>query len=248
MLQDLKGPPEVRLFVRASMTDRNTIGACLICHQWLMVFRCLVELDVVKLEVVPISYDNEPEDYKSLHASKRLPAAFMPDFQFAASTPDELETLLCKFQVPNFQLPFESPQVATVLHSFIDVYKNVFTFIRNGLQNPLFLALQQLEDYLEAKDYGPYLLGENLTFADCMLMPKMQVMRVLLRTCKEWDIPLEFVNIWKYVRLMYTTSAFTVTCPLDRDILMHYKENKALDIPFKAMRCGTDSLNSCPVE
>nr|CDS23462.1 chloride intracellular channel 4 [Echinococcus granulosus] len=71
-------------------------------------------------------------------------------------------------------------------------------------------------------------------------------MRVLLRACKQWDIPMDLVNIWRYVQSMYETTAFTVTCPLDRDILMHYRENKALDIPMTAMRSADDYLHSCP--
>ncbi|EUB60614.1 Chloride intracellular channel protein 5 [Echinococcus granulosus] len=244
-LRQLQGQPEVRLFVRASITDRNTVGACLICHQWLMVFRYMVEMDLIRLEVVPISYDNEPEDYKCLHCSKRLPAAFLPDLQLAASTPDELEALLAKFQCPQLALPFESKEVLEATHAFIDVYKNVLNFIRNGVESPLLNALKRLEDYLQTQKTR-YLLGEKLTFADCMLMPKLQVMRVLLRACKQWDIPMDLVNIWRYVQSMYETTAFTVTCPLDRDILMHYRENKALDIPMTAMRSADDYLHSCP--
>ncbi|VDD74945.1 unnamed protein product [Mesocestoides corti] len=246
-LAALNGHPEVRLFVRASITDRSTIGACLICHQWLMVFRYMVEMDLIRLEVVPISYDNEPEDYKCLHCSKRLPAAFLPEFQLAASTPDELESLLSKFQCPQLALPFESEEVATATQAYIDVYKNVLNFIRNNSENPLLHALKRLEEFLQSKNKR-YLLGDQLTFADCMLMPKLQVMRVLLRACKQWDIPLELVYIWRYVKSMYETTAFTVTCPLDRDILMHYKENKALDIPLKTIRSGEDYLHTCPSE
>ncbi|VDM30221.1 unnamed protein product [Hydatigera taeniaeformis] len=246
-LHELQGQPEVRLFVRASITDRNTIGACLICHQWLMVFRYMVEMNLVRLEVVPISYDNEPEDYKSLHCSKRLPAAFLPDFQLAASTPDELEALLAKFQCPQLVLPFESKEVLEATHAFIDVYKNVLNFIRNNMESPLLNALKRLEDYLQNQKTR-YLLGDKLTFADCMLMPKLQVMRVLLRACKQWDIPLELIHTWRYVQIMYETTAFTVTCPLDRDILMHYRENKGLDIPMKALRSTDDYLHSCPPE
>lgn len=212
-----------------------------------MVFRCMVELNLVRLEVVPISYDNVPDDYKSLHCSKRLPAAYLPDFKLAASTPDELEVLLSKFQCPSLQLPFESEDVTTATNAAIDVYKNVFNFLRNNLENPLIHALRRLEDYLQLKG-TKFLVGNSLTFADCMLMPKLQVMRVLLRTCKQWDIPLEFVNVWKYVRNMYETTAFTVTCPLDRDILMHYRDNKAVDISATVLRSVHSYLHSCPSE
>ena len=212
-----------------------------------MVFRYMVEMDLIRLVVVPISYDNEPEDYKSLHCSKRLPAAFLPDFQLAASTPDELEALLAKFQCPELSLPFESKPVLEATHAFIDVYKNVLNFIRNNFESPLLNALKRLEDYLQTHNTR-YLLGDKLTFADCMLMPKLQVMRVLLRACKQWDIPLELTHIWRYVKSMYETTAFTVTCPLDKDILMHYHENKGLDIPMSALRSAKNYLHSCPTE
>ncbi|VDO13487.1 unnamed protein product [Rodentolepis nana] len=244
-LRSLRDHPEVRLFVRASITDRNTIGACMICHQWLMVFRYMFEMDLIRLEVVPISYDNEPEDYKCLHCSKRLPAAFLPDFQLAASTPDELEALLAKFQCPQLVLPFESEAVLEATNSFIDVYKNVLNFVRNNSETPLLNALKKLEDYLQTRN-TKYLLGDQLSFADCMLMPKLQVMRVLLRACKQWDIPLELTAIWNYVRGMYGTTSFTVTCPLDRDILTHYRENKGLAIPMTALRSAQNYLHTCP--
>lgn len=210
-----------------------------------MVFRFMFEMDLIRLEVVPISYDNEPEDYKCLHCSKRLPAAFLPDFQLAASTPDELESLLAKFQCPQLALPFESNEVLEATNSFIDVYKNVLNFIRNNAESPLLNALKRLEDHLQTHK-TKYLLGDQLSFADCMLMPKLQVMRVLLRACKQWDIPLELIATWEYVRRMYETTTFTVTCPLDRDILMHYRENKGLDIPLSALRSAQNYLHSCP--
>ncbi|BHF66739.1 Chloride intracellular channel protein 6 [Sparganum proliferum] len=240
--------PEVRLFVRAAVSERDRIGACLICQQWLMVFRTMVEANLVKLEVVPISYDYEPEDYKCLHASKRLPAAFLPDFQLAASTTDELETLLSKFQYDRMKLPFEAEAVGAALRSFIDVYLTMVGFVRNNAERPLLTALQQLEDYLQSHGTR-YLLGDEPTFADCMLMPKLQHLRVILRACKQWDIPLEFVNVWKYVKSMYETPVFTVCCPCDRDILMHYKDKKALDIPEHLLKQAADTyLHACPTQ
>ncbi|VDL97169.1 unnamed protein product [Schistocephalus solidus] len=247
-LSSLPSPPEVRLFVRSALSERERVGACLICQQWLMVFRTMVEANLVKLEVVPISYDYEPEDYKCLHASKRLPAAFLPDFQLAASTTDELETLLSKFQYEHMKLSFESEAVGAALRSFIDVYLTMIGFVRNNAEKPLLTALQQLEDYLQSHGTR-YLIGDELTFPDCMLMPKLQHLRVILRACKRWDIPLEFVHIWKYVKSMYETPVFTLCCPCDRDILMHYKDKKSLDIPQQLLKAASDTyLHACPTQ
>ncbi|KAL7065556.1 hypothetical protein AAHC03_05854 [Spirometra sp. Aus1] len=161
---------------------------------------------------------------------------------------DELETLLSKFQYDHMKLPFEEEAVGAALRSFIDVYLTMVGFVRNNAERPLLTALQQLEDYLQSHGTR-YLLGDEPTFADCMLMPKLQHLRVILRACKQWDIPLEFVNVWKYVKSMYETPVFTVCCPCDRDILMHYKDKKALNIPEHLLKQAADTyLHACPTQ
>ncbi|VDN15581.1 unnamed protein product [Dibothriocephalus latus] len=244
-LRQLPGLPEVRLFVRAAFYNRDQPAADVFGQQWLMVFHFMSEQGLIKLRLVPVSFDNEPEDYKYLHASRRLPAALLPDFQLAASTTDELESLLRKFQHPDMKLPFESEEVATAELAFLDIYKSMFQFARNNTERPLLSALQNLEDYLETRNTR-FLLGDSLSFADCVLMPRLQHMRVVLRAVKNWDIPVTFPRVWKYVRAMYEEPTFTACCPLDRDILMHYKENKALQISMPTKKAMGDALRTCP--
>ncbi|KAL7064924.1 hypothetical protein AAHC03_05879 [Spirometra sp. Aus1] len=244
-LRQLPGLPEVRLFVKAAFYNRDQPAADVLGQQWLMVFHFMSEQNLIKLELVPVSFDNEPEDYKYLHASRRLPAVLLPDFQLAASTTDELESLLRKFQHPDMKLPFESEDVATAELAFLDIYKSMFNFARNGMERPLLNALQRLEDYLQKRNTR-FLLGDTLSFADCVLMPRLQHLRVVLRAIKNWDIPVTFPNVWNYVKAMYEDPTFTACCPLDRDILMHYKENKALQIPMLAKNAMGEALRSCP--
>lgn len=85
--------------------------------------------------------------------------------------------------------------------------------------------LGRLNQTLEEKGTR-FLTGDTLCCFDCELMPKLQHIRVAGRFFLDFDIPHEFVFLWRYVKEMYQLDAFVQSCPADQDIIHVYKMQK----------------------
>ena len=82
--------------------------------------------------------------------------------------------------------------------------------------------LKRINDYLEETG-TKFLSGNEMTFVDCDIMPKLQHIRVAGKYYKNLEIPNEFNSLWSYMERCYETQAFRESCPFDQDILMHYE-------------------------
>lgn len=92
----------------------------------------------------------------------------------------------------------------------------------NVKQRALVLELKRINDYLESVG-TKFLSGNEMTFVDCDVMPKLQHIRIAGKYFKNFDIPSEFHCLWSYMNNCYQTRAFHESCPHDQDILMHYE-------------------------
>ena len=54
-------------------------------------------------------------------------------------------------------------------------------------------------------------------------MPKLQHIRIAGKAYRNFDIPVEFEALWKYMGSCYGTKAFKESCPYDQDIILHYE-------------------------
>lgn len=132
----------------------------------------------------------------------------------------------------------------------------------SALEKGLNKALAKLDDYLETplpdEDQGgeskrKYLDGDELTLADCNLLPKLHVIKVTgcrsARLCvfgsdiliimtfrlfffwqvvakkyRNYEIPPEFRGVWRYLDNAYSRDEFTNTCASDEEIELAYKD------------------------
>jgi chloride intracellular channel protein 2 len=96
----------------------------------------------------------------------------------------------------------------------------------------LLTEFKRINDYLEETG-RKFLSGNEMTFVDCDIMPKLQHIRIAGKYYKNLDIPNELNALWSYMKRCYQTKAFQESCPFDQDILMHY-EGKAggINKPF----------------
>lgn len=86
----------------------------------------------------------------------------------------------------------------------------------------LLTEFKRINDYLEETG-RKFLSGNEMTFVDCDIMPKLQHIRVAGKYYKNLDIPNELTALWSYMERCYQTKAFQESCPFDQDILMHYE-------------------------
>lgn len=68
-------------------------------------------------------------------------------------------------------------------------------------------------------------MGFNqLNYLDCTLAPKLQHLRIASNYFGKFKISTKFVFIWTYLKHIYQTSVFQITCPSDRNIILTYLE------------------------
>ena len=120
-----------------------------------------------------------------------------------------------------------------------DVCSNVYIKFHPYLKSPagdpqeqmklraLLSELKRINDYLD-EQATKFLSGDEMTFVDCDIMPKLQHIRVAGKYYKNLEIPQELRALWSYMARCYQTKAFQESCPFDQDILMHYEGKVAV--------------------
>ncbi|KAK2817853.1 hypothetical protein Q7C36_021786 [Tachysurus vachellii] len=126
----------------------------------------------------------------------------------------------------------------------IDVFAKFSAYIKNshkcandGLEKALLKSLKKLDDYLQSPlseeidansrdDPGPstrnFLDGPDLTLADCNLLPKLHIIRIVAKKYRNFEIPAEMKGIWRYLNSAYQREEFTCTCPAERETEFAY--------------------------
>ncbi|XP_071994818.1 chloride intracellular channel protein 6 isoform X2 [Engystomops pustulosus] len=125
-----------------------------------------------------------------------------------------------------------------------DVFAKFSAYIKNPrkdlnetLEKNLLRSLKKLNDFLssplpdEIDAYSTeeitvstrkYLDGNELTLADCNLLPKLHIIKVVCKKFRNFEIPAEMTGIWRYLKNAYTRDEFTNTCPADYEIEFAY--------------------------
>ncbi|CAB1342488.1 unnamed protein product [Coregonus sp. 'balchen'] len=58
--------------------------------------------------------------------------------------------------------------------------------------------------------------GDDLTLADCNILPKLHI--VVAKKNRKYEIPSELGGLWRYLKNAYTQDEFTNTCAADNEI------------------------------
>ncbi|KAI1900527.1 hypothetical protein AGOR_G00050850 [Albula goreensis] len=120
--------------------------------------------------------------------------------------------------------------------SVIIVCKTVLSLCMfSVLEKKFFKSLTKLDQYLltplpNELDQNPdltqstrqYLDGNSLSLADCNLLPKLNIMKVVCKKFRDIEIPSELIGLNRYLDQAYLQEAFHYTCPSDSEILMAY--------------------------
>jgi chloride intracellular channel protein 2 len=227
--------PLIELFIRASSIERTEKGATPFCQQWFIAFQLLAEKDLINLLVTTVNLDDPPAAYEALNVTRRLPVCrvvrgFVNDQDHTGhvcETNDEIETLLESFQCESLRMSkakgvYEERRRAERV--FEDMYRHLGQFLRTPTDNGALLLtdLRRLNDYLEEKRTR-FILSDEPSFVDCVLMPRLQHVRVAAAGYKQLIIPPDYVWLWRYMANMYNLQAFISSCPSDRDVLLVYE-------------------------
>ncbi|KAM4835372.1 chloride intracellular channel protein 5 isoform 1-T1 [Thomomys bottae] len=231
--------PEIFLFVKAGI-DGESIGNCPFSQRLFM----LLWLKGVVFNVTTVDLKRKPADLHNLAPGTHPPfLTFNGDVKTDVNKIEEfLEETLTPEKYPKLAAKHRESNTAG-----IDIFSKFSAYIKNtrqqnnaALERGLTKALKKLDDYLntplpeeiDANTYGDddkrsqrkFLDGDELTLADCNLLPKLHVVKIVAKKYRNYDLPAEMTGLWRYLKNAYARDEFTNTCAADSEIELAYAD------------------------
>lgn len=227
----------VTLFVKAG-SDGESIGNCPFSQRLFMI----LWLKGVVFNVTTVDLKRKPADLHNLAPGTHPPfLTFQGEVLTDVNKIEEyLEAVLAPPKYPKMAAKNRESNTAgnDVFARFSAYVKNTRPDKHRDLEKSLNKALAKLDEYLmgplpdevqdERQSKGEstrnYLDGDELTLADCNLLPKLHVVKVVAKKYRKYDIPSEFRGVWRYLGNAYKRDEFTNTCAADAEIELAYKD------------------------
>ncbi|XP_051991527.1 chloride intracellular channel protein 1 [Xyrauchen texanus] len=227
---------EVELFVKAG-NDGQSIGNCPFSQRLFMV----LWLKGVTFNVTTVDMKRKPDILKDLAPGAQPPfLLYCTEVKTDTNKIEEfLEETLCPPKYP--RLAARNPESNT---AGLDVFSKFSAYIKNSnpqmndnLEKGLLKALKKLDDYLSSplpeeidensaddvtSSTRPFLDGQELTLADCNLLPKLHIVKVVCQKFRGFSIPPSLTSLWRYLDAAYAREEFSSTCPSDEEIHSAY--------------------------
>ncbi|RXN29772.1 chloride intracellular channel 4 [Labeo rohita] len=230
--------PVIELFVKAG-SDGESIGNCPFSQRLFMI----LWLKGVVFNVTTVDLKRKPADLQNLAPGTHPPfITFNGEVRTDVNKIEEfLEDVLSP---PKYsKLGARHPESNT---AGMDIFAKFSAFIKNskpdaneGLERGLLKTLQKLDEYLcsplpDEIDHNSmeevkastrrFLDGEEMTLADCNLLPKLHIVKVVAKKYRGFEIPKDMTGIWRYLNNAYKREEFTNTCPSDKEIEIAYAD------------------------
>lgn len=231
--------PEIILYVKAGI-DGECIGNCPFSQRLFMI----LWLKGVVFNVTTVDLKRKPADLHNLAPGTHPPfLTFNGDVKTDVNKIEEfLEETLTPEKYPRLAAKHRESNTAG-----IDIFSKFSAYIKNtkqqnnaALEKGLTKVLQKLDDYLNTplpeeidanicgdEDKGSrrkFLDGDELTLADCNLLPKLHVVKVVAKKYRNYDFPAEMTGLWRYLKNAYARDEFTNTCASDQEIELAYAD------------------------
>ena len=151
-------------------------------------------------------------------------SAVRDDDDEVLTDPDEiLQYVDTLFPVPS--MAYDTAGAAAVVCR--DVFSRFSYFVKDvsGSAGPLLYELRRLDAHLSASQQSFRYLngGERPDHLDCIVLPKLQHIRVTARAVKDFEIPPDLHGLWRYLATAYADPVFRRTCPSDQEIVHHWQ-------------------------
>uniref|UniRef100_A0A8C3YJF8 Chloride intracellular channel protein n=1 Tax=Catagonus wagneri TaxID=51154 RepID=A0A8C3YJF8_9CETA len=231
--------PEINLYVKAGI-DGESIGNCPFSQRLFMI----LWLKGVVFNVTTVDLKRKPADLHNLAPGTHPPfLTFNGDVKTDVNKIEEfLEETLTPEKYPRLAAKHRESNTAG-----IDIFAKFSAYIKNtkqqnnaALERGLTKALKKLDDYLNTPlpqeidastrgddDKGSrrkFLDGDELTLADCNLLPKLHVVKIVAKKYRNYDFPAEMTGLWRYLKNAYARDEFTNTCAADSEIELAYAD------------------------
>lgn len=230
--------PLIELFVKAG-SDGESIGNCPFSQRLFMI----LWLKGVVFSVTTVDLKRKPADLQNLAPGTHPPfITFNSEVKTDVNKIEEfLEEVLCP---PKYlKLSPKHPESNT---AGMDIFAKFSAYIKNSrpeaneaLERGLLKTLQKLDEYLNSPlpdeidensmedikfSTRRFLDGDEMTLADCNLLPKLHIVKVVAKKYRNFDIPKGMTGIWRYLTNAYSRDEFTNTCPSDKEVEIAYSD------------------------
>ncbi|XP_064304268.1 chloride intracellular channel protein 5 isoform X1 [Phalacrocorax carbo] len=226
------------LFVKAGI-DGESIGNCPFSQRLFMI----LWLKGVVFNVTTVDLKRKPADLHNLAPGTHPPfLTFNGEVKTDVNKIEEfLEETLAPPKYPKLAAKHRESNTAG-----IDIFSKFSAYIKNtkqqdnaALERGLVKALKKLDDYLrtplpeeidadsteeEKVSKRKFLDGDDLTLADCNLLPKLHVVKIVAKKYRNFEFPTEMTGLWRYLKNAYARDEFTNTCAADKEIEQAYAD------------------------
>lgn len=217
---EISEAPEIELIIKASTIDGRRKGACLFCQEYFMDLYLLAEMKTISLKVTTVDMLKPPPDFRSNFEAAQPPILIHDSKAILEN--EKIERHIMKTVPGGHNLFVQDKEVATKIENIYSKFKLMLTKRDDATKEKLMANLKKIDEHLG--DKGTRFLTDNtMCCFDCELMPRLQHIRVAGKYFSDFEIPMEMLNLWRYMSNMYQLDAFTQSCPADQDIINHYK-------------------------
>lgn len=227
--------PQIQLFVKAS-EDGESMGHCPFCQRLFMVLL----LKGVPFTLTTVDVKRALDVLKDFAPGAQLPVLLYngePKTD-TVTIEDFLEDKLGPPMFPSLVPQYRESSLAgnDIFHKFSTYIKNPVPAQDEVLQRNLLRALLSLDEFLSVPlehelvndphlraSRRRFLDGDQLTLADCNLLPKLNIVQVVCQHYRRFGIPKDLQGVWRYLNSARETKEFRYTCPSSEEIVQAYR-------------------------
>ncbi|XP_008302563.1 chloride intracellular channel protein 3 [Stegastes partitus] len=226
--------PKIQLFIKASL-DAESVGNCPFSQRLFMI----LWLKGVNFTLTTVDMRRAPDVLKALAPGSQPPfLIYNGEVKTDTNKIEEfLEENLAPPQYPKLCCRYKESNGAgeDIFRKFSGYIKNPNPGLNNMLEKKFLSTLVKLNMFLETPlphelEINPdanesqrlYLDGDKFTLADCNLLPKLNIVKVVCKEYRNFDIPSELKGLTRYLENAYKQDEFRYTCPNDSEILLAY--------------------------
>ncbi|XP_030391643.1 chloride intracellular channel protein 3 [Gopherus evgoodei] len=226
---------KLQLFVKAS-DDGESIGHCPFCQRLFMILL----LKGIPFTLTTVDMKRALDVLKDFAPGAQLPV-LLYNGEPKTDTNKIEEFLEETLGPPNF--PSLVPRYKESCTAGNDIFHKFSVFIKNllpaqdeVLQKNLLKALLKLDRYLSTPlEYElvqdpsltvsrrRFLDGDQLTLADCSLLPKLNIVHIVCKHYRQVGIPQELHGVWRYLDSAGEAKEFKSSSPNSKEIVQAYR-------------------------
>ncbi|XP_060106826.1 chloride intracellular channel protein 3 [Heteronotia binoei] len=226
---------KIQLFVKAS-DDGETIGHCPFCQRLFMILL----LKGVPFTLTTVDTKRSLDVLKDFAPGAQLPVLLYDGEPKTDTNKIEefLEETLGPPNFPSLVPKYKESSIAgnDIFHRFSAYIKNPVPAQDEALQKNLLKSMLKLDKYLNTLleyelvrdpeltvSQRRFLDGDQMTLADCSLLPKLNIVNVVCQHYRQFGIPKELGSLQRYLDNAAEVKEFKYTCPNSEEIVQAYR-------------------------